>query len=105
MGDDREFSLDLPQKKTKAATKTSLAAKAKKSADAKSAAPKLATQTKKKMSRSNYVERDDKEKKRGLGELTENLGSKVQMILFFFVLGVIGWFCYPIVMEILKLEK
>lgn len=101
MSDEREFSLSITKNGSGAPKKKkSLAERAQEDRKTKDARPKLASSRRKKVSRSNYVDRSDEieaNAKNNTTSVTENLGSKLQTILFFAVIGVIGWFVYPVV--------
>lgn len=104
--DEREFTLDITKNGTGAPKKRkSLIERAEADRKAKAAGPKLAATRKKKASRSTYVDRSseiEENEKNNKSSFTENLGSKLQTILFFAVLGVIGWFLYPVILLFLK---
>ncbi len=99
MSDEREFKLDIPT--TPAAKKKPLMAQqAKIKQEAKKNEIKLSSQKVERKARRDYVEREEEEytfKDR----LAGGLASKIQLILFLFVVGVFAYFLWPIASEIL----
>ncbi len=100
MSDEREFNLESPRSQRMSPRKRPKMGKV----TSKDKGPQLHSQRKGKRPRSTYVERDEEQvEKKTL--LVAGFGSKLQMILFLFVMAVYAYFFVPLILEFLSKSK
>ena len=90
MGDDRQFDLESPRSQKMASRSKPKMGKV----SSKKKGPELSKQRTRKKPRSTYVEKDE-EDLQPKSRLVAGFGSKLQLVLFIFVLVVFGLFLYP----------